>query len=318
MKIKNCTPLAILTVVIFSFSSFCVFSSQETNKLKEESEGKTLLKQSSDVLQNRMNTMMQDSASWLDSLAGDDNKNIKGASATGYLQLGWIPRTADWSEFDPKFKVHLSLPRWNDKIALVLDNDDEDELMLDYEASSIEKDSETERVNIAVQYIKTFNKLPQVKFRAGLSRSQLYARSELKYRWKNETNTITVVPRIDYFGQDGWAPSLKGSLIYPLSDSVLSFSASWQKIEAEDNSRQKIGLYHISNTEDTGELVSGIQYSNNQNSDESLLLSIRQRNLIYKDWMFFELEPFVEFKQEDNYKRAFGIAIRLIAYYGKG
>jgi len=285
---------------------------------KEDSDMQTQIKQTSDILQNKINIMMQETASWLDNIASDTNSTKDVASANGYLQMGWMPRTADWSELDPKFKVYLSLPRWNEKVALVLDNDDEGELKLDYESSSIGTDPDAEKVNIAIQYVKQFGDIIKVKYRAGISRSQLYARSEIKHRWLNASNTITLVPRLDYFSQDGWAPSIKGSMIYPLSDSILSFSASWQKVQKEDYSRQKIGFYHISSSGKTKELVSGIQYYNNERSFERLNVSIRQRNLIYKDWMFFELEPFVEFKQENDYRREFGLAIRLIAYYGKG
>jgi hypothetical protein len=285
---------------------------------KEDSGMQMQIKQTSDILQDKINIMMQETASWLDSIAADNNSIKDVASANGYLQMGWMPRTADWSELDPKFKVYLSLPRWNEKVALVLDNDDEDELKLDYESSSIGTDPDTEKVNIAIQYVKQFGDIIKVKYRAGISRSQLYARSEIKHRWLNASNTITLVPRLDYFSQDGWAPSIKGSMIYPLSDSILSFSASWQKVQKEDDSRQKIGFYHITSNGKTKELVSGIQYYNNDRSLESFNVSIRQRNLIYKDWMFFELEPFVEFNQENDYRREFGLAIRLIAYYGKG
>jgi Tfp pilus assembly major pilin PilA len=316
MKTMTVSHLTMLTTVLCC-TSFFVFPSQETNDKKEEKEIITSIKQQSDVLQDNINTMMQDSASWLDSLANNNSQTSEGAAATGYLQLGWLPRSADWSELDPKFKVRLSLPRWNERIALVLDNDDEDELLLDYEASSLNSDDDPEKLNIALQYIKTFDSLTKVKFRAGISRNQLYARSEVKYQWLTENYTVTVVPRLDYFKRDGWAPSVKSSVVYPLTDSVLSFSASWQEIEKEESSRQKIGLYHIGKIGDAGELVSGIQYSNNENSEESLLLSIRHRTLLYKDWMFFELEPFVEFRQENDYRREFGLAIRLISYYGK-
>ncbi|MEY8250882.1 MAG: hypothetical protein RPR91_00730, partial [Colwellia sp.] len=264
MKIMNVSHLAMLTITLCS-SPFFVFSSQELNN-KEEKDSQTLIKQKSDVLQNKINTMMQDSASWLDNLGADNSQAKSGASATGYVQLGWMPRTADWSEFDPKFKVHLSLPRWNEKVALILDNDDEDELKLDYEASSIGDGHDTEKVNVAIQYIKQFGETLKVKYRLGISRDQLYARSEIKHRWLNDSNTITVVPRLDYFRRDGWAPNIKGSIIYPLTDSILSFSVSWQKVEKEEDSKQKIGFYHISNNGQTKELVSGIQYYNNENS----------------------------------------------------
>lgn len=316
MSIRKAKYIAMLTI-IFCCSPLLLVSSQEIESDEEEKEIQAIIKEKSDVLQNQMNMMMQDTASWLDNIGADSQSTDSEASATGYLQLGWIPRTADWSEFDPKFKVYLSLPRWNEKVALVLDNDDEDELKLDYEASSIGDSDDTERVNVAIQYMMKFGEKINVKYRLGISRDQLYARSEIKHRWLNATNTITFVPRLDYFSSDGWAPSVKGSFIYPLDNSVLSFSASWQKVQKEEYSRKKIGLYHINEIGNSTELVSGIQYFNNQYSEESLLLSIRQRSLIYKKWMFFEFEPFIEFKQENDYKRELGLALRLIAYYGE-
>lgn len=316
MKFLNTSFIGIFTIFLY-FSPFLAWSSPEFNSKKEQKESNEFIKQKSDLLQHKINIMMQDTASWLDNIGADDNSTKGGASASGYFQLGWMPRTGDWSEFDPKFKVRLSLPRWNEKIALVLDNDDEDELKLDYEASSIGSDHDSEKVNIAVQYVSQLSEIIKVKYRAGISRGQLYVRSEIKHRWFNDSNTITVAPRLDYFSLDGWAPSIKGSMIYPLSDSFLSFSASWQKIQKEANSRQKVGFYHIKNRGPSTEIVSGLQYFNNENSKESLLVSIRHRSLIYKNWMFFELEPFLEFKEENDYKRELGLALRLIGYYGK-
>ena len=113
-----------------------------------------------DTVQNKVDIMMQDTASWLDSFASNKRVNDK-ASANGYLQLGWLPRTADLADIEAKFKVRLKLPNLNDKIALVIDNDDEDDLKLDYEADAIEKDKED--INLAVQYIKDLNENLKIK-----------------------------------------------------------------------------------------------------------------------------------------------------------
>ena len=102
MKTMTVSHLTMLTTVLCC-TSFFVFPSQETNDKKEEKEILTSIKQQSDVLQDNINTMMQDSASWLDSLANNNSQTSEGAAATGYLQLGWLPRSADWSELDPKF-----------------------------------------------------------------------------------------------------------------------------------------------------------------------------------------------------------------------
>lgn len=270
-----------------------------------------------DEIQDVIDTMMQDTASWLDNIVDNNSgTNSKKASARGYVQLGWMPRTADWSELDPKFKVRLSLPRWNDKLSLVFDNDDEDEIKLDYEASSIDQGSETDEFNIAMQYVKKINDSLNVKYKAGISKDQLFVRSEIKRRWITDKYHVGIVPRLDYFHRNGWAPSIKGIFTVPMNDNLISFSTSLQKFEKEKYSRKKIGLYYISHNSAKKELVSGIQYFNNEYSKETFLVSIRQRNLLYKNWFFLEFEPFLEFEQENDYRREFGLAIRLIAYYG--
>ncbi|MCP4412723.1 MAG: hypothetical protein GY808_09190 [Gammaproteobacteria bacterium] len=267
-----------------------------------------------DKLQNKIDIMMQDTASWLDSFVSNNTVNEK-ASANGYLELGWLPRTTNPDEVEVRFKVRLKLPNWSNRIALVIDNDDEDDLKLDYESEDIEKDKED--INLAVQYIKDISKYLKIKNRLGISRSQLYARSEIKRKWKFDSYQVQVTPRLDYFSSDGWTPSVKGTLSYPLEDSSLSLSASWQKAQSEQYAQKKIGFYHIKSLKNEQLLVSGLQYNRNKYSHQSYVASVRYRNLIYKKWMYFELEPFLEFNEVNEYKAEVGIALRIIAYYGK-
>jgi len=269
-----------------------------------------------DLLQNKLNTMMQNTASWLDNIG---NQESNGASSAGYLQLSWLPRTANLADVDAKFKVHFNLPNLNERLALVIDNDNEDELLLDY--GTDHTSTNQEGINVAFQYIKQFNNDWQVKNRIGVSRSQFYLRSEMQFNWQVQKMTFRLQPRIDYFLQDGWGPSVIGAASYQLEKSSLSLSASWQKIENESRSRRKIGLFHIKNFGVNQLLVSGVQYNRNNNkldvSNESYIISTRYRNLLYKSWMYFEVEPFLEFNQLNGYKREVGIALHLISYYGE-
>lgn len=268
-----------------------------------------------DIFQSKLNNMMQDTASWLDDI---DGSTKGGASAKGYLLLGWLPRTAELDKFDTKFKVAFNLPNVNEKLALIIDNDNEDELLLDYESDPFKENQES--LNVAAQYIKEFNENYNVKTRVGISRKQLYLRTEASLNWKNETFKFELLPRIDYFYKDGWGPGLKGAVAYYLATSTVSFSASWQKLENEARSRRKVGLFHVFKLEKDQLLVSGVQYNKSNNkedvSNESYYLSVRYRNLIYKSWLYFEVEPFVEFNQVRDFRREYGIALSLISYYG--
>jgi len=268
-----------------------------------------------DLFQSKLNTMMQDTASWLDDIDGSTKSD---ASAKGYLLFGWLPRTAELDKFDTKFKVAFNLPKVNERLALIIDNDNEDELLLDYESDTFKDNQES--VNIAAQYIKEFNQNYNIKTRVGASRKQLYVRTEANLNWKSEAFRFELLPRIDYFYKDGWGPGLKGVVAYYLATSTVSFSASWQKLEHEARSRRKVGIFHVFKLEKDQLLVSGVQYNKSNNkedvSNETYYLSVRYRNLIYKSWLYFEVEPFVEFNQVRDFRREYGIALSLITYYG--
>jgi hypothetical protein len=272
-----------------------------------------------DVLQSQLNTMMQDTAAWVDDIGSDDsNGNKNKGSANGYLQLSWLPRTADLGDVDANFKVSLNLPKWDERFALVIDNNDEDELLLDYESKDI--DNEQEGINVAFQYIKRFGKDRQVKNRVGFSRSQVYLRSEIQFNWQVQHVDFSLQPRLTYFLEDGWEPSIKTAAAYPLESSSLSLSASWQQLQTEANTRRKIGFYHIKPTGKNQLLVSGVQYSKSNDAEdipnENYFISIRYRNLMYKSWMYYEVEPFIEFNQANDFNTEVGIIFSLISYYG--
>ena len=291
-------------LILFVFCTFCCAKDLE-DKVRPRA----------DLFQSKLNTMMQDTASWLDDI---DGSTEGGASAKGYLQLGWLPRTADLDEFDAKFKVAFNLPNLDERLALIIDNDNEDELLLDYESDPFQDSQES--VNLAVQYAKEFNKNNNIKTRVGVSRKQLYVRTEASLNWKSETFKFELLPRVDYFNKDGWGPGLKGAIAYYLEGSTVSFSASWQKLEHEARSRRKVGLFHVFKLEKNQLLVSGIQYNKSNNkediSNETYYLSLRYRNLFYKSWLYFEVEPFVECNEIRGFRREVGIALSFISYYG--
>lgn len=273
-----------------------------------------------DKLQRDLNSMMQFSASWLDNIIFNESKSTL-AAANGYLQLSWLPRTEELDDIDIKFKVYLHLPKWSERLSLVLDNDDENEIKLDYETDKSELNQDSNQLNLAIQYIKNLNNGHRIKNRIGVSREQLYVRSEINFDWQNKNVDIKLIPRIDYFNQDGLGPGVKTGIVYSLIDSKLSFSASWQKRQKESKSRSKIGFYYIKTFYNNRLLVSGFTYSKdsdkNDKANERYIGSIRYRHLFYKSWMYIEVEPFIEFNQMKDYQRELGIAFRLISYYGK-
>lgn len=273
-----------------------------------------------DDMQELLSNMTQHSASWLDDISYNDQVNEEG-SARGYLKWSWIPRSGDVGKTAIKFKIKLHLPKWNDRLSLLLDNDDEGEIKTDYESEPPLRINDNEPVNIAVQYIKDINNSLTLKNRLGVSRAQLYLRSELQFYWQYKKLDFSLAPRIDYYVQDGWGPGTKSSARYSLPDDQFSLSASWQKIETESKSRRKYSFYHIKQFSSAQMLISGIKYQKDITklnlAHSSYLISTRFRKLFHKTWLFYEIEPFIEFNQSNNYQREYGAILSLFTYYGK-
>jgi hypothetical protein len=278
-----------------------------------------------DTAQKHLDRVMQDSALWLDSLASKENIQLDSndASAFGYLQLLWRPHRGDLDDLAVKFKVNLHLPHWDERYAIIIDNDSEDELRLDYESQPNDRYQTDDDINIALQYFKEFKSGRRLKYRIGVSRGELYTRAETSFLLKKKQYSLHLSPRIDYFSKSGWGPGIKGSVNYDLSESALSLSASFQKVENEGRVRTKVGIYNIKNLDEDGLIVLGLEYNrDNKNleqystANDSYLASLRYRNSLYKHWLHYEVEPYVSFKQEFNYRDEFGFNLSLIGYYG--
>ncbi len=319
MKLKMVLATASLLI-----AGHCIASQQEQDKepaptpQKEqsaESSTTSTLEETADYLRGNLDVFMQDTAAWLDGLSMYESDTHR-ARAKGYVQLSWLPQRANLGEFDAKFKVKFYLPKWENRISLVLDNDDEDDLKLDYEAEPIIQE-DSDRLNIALQSLTEFENLLSLKYRLGLSRGQLYARTELKKSFVFSNFEFSVSPRIDYFSSDGWAPGLKSAVTYPMGKDLISASVSWQKFQFEPYAEEKAGIYWVRNLEDEKLLVSGVQYVKYSDGIDAYLTSVRYREKIYKDWAYLEVEPFVLFKKPLDYRREFGIGLRLISTYGE-
>ena len=49
---------------------------------------------------------------------------------------------------------------------------------------------------------------------------------------------------------------------------------------------------------------------------EEIYSGLRWRSNTVRDWLYFDVEPFVLLLREENFSPSFGVALRVEAYYG--
>lgn len=268
-------------------------------------------------------TALDDSALWLNERFADDEVQFGGSKAWARMIMGWEPKTGDLSDFPLKFKVKVKLPNLKHNINLVFsDNEAEDFNRLPLETSRPASDSlDSKDFSAAIQLLHKVSEHSYFRSRLGISSAQIYTRSS--YRWKEkffDNLTLTVEPSLEYYIEDGAGYRFLTELSYFPSDSseVRASYSIWDREELPEP-RWKKAIYHLNKLDDsstliTGVLVNGVTSPNYR--DEKVTVSTRYRRHALRKWLFFEVEPFVDFERHEDYKSRWGVALRVGGYFG--
>lgn len=282
-------------------------------------------------------------ANALDSAFADDDASKDKAKAWGHVVFAWEPREGqivDSESFPVKFKVKAKLPNLQNKVELILsDSEDDDFQTLPYESVRPEALRLSENsLGAAIQFLSSKGKNIRTSSRLGIGDRQVYVRSSLTYRQKylNDLVTMNVSPAIEYYATDGWGARALFDTGYKLSaTSEMRFNFSLQDRESFDDPKFRWGVFNIKSLGQKRALITGVSTGgeveeNNKFKAYSRRISTRYRFNALRRWVYFEIEPFVEFIKddrddlatigEDAFRHGFvrdrGLTIRFEAHYG--
>lgn len=287
-------------------------------------------------------TSLDWTANQLDGYFAETEDAKGGAKAWGHVVFGWQPiegQTFDTENFPVKFKVKARLPNLEDKVELILsDGDDDDFETLPYESVRPEAlRLEENSIGAAIQFLSSKGKHVRTSSRLGVSESQVYARTSITYRSKHFEDQVTfnVQPAIEYYMDDGWGARLLVDFGYRLADNAeVRYNVSLRDRESYDDVRWRNGIYHIYATGEKSAFVTGYSSSGELEQNEKIKVYYRRVSTRYRfnalrSWIYFEIEPFVEFGRDDadeldiapadfryDFERNRGIAFRFEGHYG--
>lgn len=268
---------------------------------------------------------LDDSALWLNDHFVDDCADPRrhGSKAWARVMMGWEPKAGDWSKFPLKFKVRVNLPNLKHKVNLVFsDNEAEDFNRLPLETSRPASDSFDKRdFSAAIQLLHRSDDHAYFRSRIGLGSGQIYGRTS--YRWKrtfSDKVLLNVEPSIEYYMNDGLGYRFLTELSYfPNQRSEYrAFYSIWDRKEFTTPHWKK-AVYHLTKIDSKSTLITGILVNGVTEPDyrdEKITLSTRWRRHALRRWLFFELEPFVDFERQKDYDSTWGIALRIGGYFG--
>ncbi|PCI59210.1 MAG: hypothetical protein COB35_11845 [Gammaproteobacteria bacterium] len=276
------------------------------------------------VIHQSITNSVYQSAFWFDSFFTlDDNEQQKAPKTSAKIRLGWLPKRTDLSPFETRFRIKLSLPNLRNRLDIILSDDSEDDLAdLPLETFNSTQNFSQDSFSAALRFVNKREKDRFTDTRIGISSNDLFVRFRHKRRFSwADTHGVKVDPSVYYFVGDGLGARLLLEYNYQQNDShQYRFNYSVRASQSFRGQKWKYGLYSLKQLGDRRARVFGLVAQGRLNSatgsfTEKYDLSYRYRFNAFKKWLFFEVEPFLEWAKEDGFDTNPGIALRIEGYF---
>lgn len=298
---------------------------------KLEQERLRLLYLDVNTVMEGIESTMDWTANWLDGYFAESSDGRNKAKAWGHVTFGWEPREGEWLNFPVKFKVKAKLPNLENKVELILtDNEQEDFNNLPYETVRPEAYKSSQRsLGAAIRFLHSSSEHVKLSSRIGTGEGTVYARTAALFNQKfwQDKITLNTEAALEYYVSDGFGGRVLFDAGYAFSPTQeLRFNVAFRELESYDSPTWRKGLYHIVGLSQKSAVITGITASGNIEPEyrpDFYKGSIRFRFNALRDWIYIEVEPFVEFIKDDlfnnpdaEFVRDRGFAFRLEAHYG--
>lgn len=266
------------------------------------------------------------SAQWFDSFFGTDEYEESQIESLARIRLGWEPRARDFDVFSQKFRLRIKLPNLAKKIDLIFSDEIEDENIANQfnDGRSLRNDSDGDSFTAAIRMINFDEMSRFFDSRIGVSGSDVFAKFRLKLSHDlSPTDRVQFQPSIYYYIDEGAGNKLFMEYEKDFSErSQFRLNYSLRRSESFSGRRWRAGSYFLHRIDrlqatSIGFVVKG-EYGGDEGSFiDNYSLSYRYRLNAYRRWLFFEIEPFLEWPNDENHHITPGIALRVEGYFKK-
>lgn len=275
-----------------------------------------------DSWQQELTQSMDYTARQLDSffaVAGSDA--YRNARAEGRVSLGWEPRSRDLSEVDLRFRVRVKLPALEDRVDLVLSDSEESDSRNAIKAARVQQTRGQDNTTIALRYKSSDN--ARLSHRLGTGRrGQIYGKSRFQDVWAvNQQLALFYDTELYYYNRDGFGAEAGATLQYlSTRDHVFRFNNRYYYRDDRKAWFWRHDVQFLQPLSVKSAVIYTLYTEGTEQPHRSLTeiySSVRYRTNPTRDWLFYEVEPFVLWLKEEDFKPSYGIALRVEVYYGK-
>ena len=236
------------------------------------------------------------------------------SKASGRLRFGIEPRTGDLNQLDFRFKLKVKLPALEDRVELLLSDDEEDVNQQAVKAARNDQLGNDESATVALQFKE--NPDSNIAYRLGLGRSsQVYFRARYKNDFEiSETSKFTYFAEVNYYSDDQLGVEVEGTYSKSLSNTqAYEIDTVFRYRDKSEDMFWRHQYQHLFLHDDESSflftaMIDGLNKPTYRL--EQALVSMRYKRRVYRPWLFVELEPFILWLREEDFRTSYGIALR--------
>jgi len=247
--------------------------------------------------------------------------NGEHAKAEGRIQLSWEPRSRELSETDLRFRIRVSLPHLENRVDLLL-SDNEDESQSDtIKAARSNSLGRRDNTTIALRFRPDQNSHYSYRIGAG-RRDQLYLKSRFRDAAAfNAHWAMLYDAELYYYTRDRLGAELGVAIQHVATDNqVTRFNNRYYYRDISNDWLWRHELQHLYPINNHHALVYRLMvegYDKPKYHVDEVYTGLRWRFNPLRDWLYFDVEPFVLWRRDEDFKGSYGVALRVEAYYGK-
>lgn len=273
-----------------------------------------------DNMHTSISESVADSAQWFDNFfANENSQEDEKAMGEVRIRLGWEPRTRELNNFDAKVKLRVKLPNLKDKVDLILSDYDEQDDKVN--AGRVEDINRQDRLTVALR----FKPRPDSKIshRIGFGR-------RFQYFFKSSYEDVLTLSddfymrygaSVYYYNRDKLGTDFSATFDYDYSDQqLLRFSNRFYFRDRTNDWLWQHNWQSMFQVDDKTALICGYYIEGLSQPSyrlEEYLLSIKLRKNSVREWMYFDVEPFILWRRDEGFSASYGIALRVEGFFGE-
>jgi len=270
----------------------------------------------------------QKAAQWFDRFFGDLRDQDEQATMRTRITLGWEPSEGDTENTYARVRVKVRLPNLKRRFDLLFSNDEVDDFnLLPLEANRPQDVADTadNNFNAALRWTKLSTLKETIDLRVGVHSGPdiyLYGRHRRQHNFSKNTK-MRLTPSFFLDTKYGIGGRLLTEFDYLFEHpGVVRLSGRGQISDKTDGLEWRGGLSYMYRFSTKGAVVSGLYLNGSTDGSqgdaiENYAASIRLRNEFWRPYLFYEVEPYIDWPESKSYKSNVGITLRLNIVIGE-